>query len=116
MRELQSQGKGIRMAVVTVTPGNCGFKARVEARADKEGNVRVSVQSKCPRVRDYAAAISALSATCAAGWKCAEFFVYQPAAQANLHPACPVPVAVLKALEVASGLALPQDVVIHFEE
>jgi hypothetical protein len=103
------------MAIVTVTPGNCGFTARIEAQADAEGKVCVSVQSECPRVRDYAAAIDGLNATCAAGWKCAEFFVYSPAAQANLHPACPVPVAMLKALEVASGLALPQDVVIHFE-
>ena len=104
------------MARITVTPGNCNFTARIEAAADAEGNVRVTVTSDCPRVREFAAAISALSATCAAGRKCAEFFVFEPAARANLHPACPIPVAVLKALEVAAGLALPQDVLIHFEE
>jgi len=104
------------MAVVTVDPGNCKFTARIEAAADSEGSFRVTVASACPRVREFAGAIASLSATCAAGWKCAEFFVYQPAAKANLHPACPVPVAALKALEVAAGLAMPQDVVIHFEE
>jgi len=104
------------MVVVTVTPGNCNFAARIEAAPDAEGNLRVSVASQCPRVREFAAAIASLSATCAAGWKCAEFFVYGPAARANLHPACPVPVSVLKALEVAAGLALPQDVALHFEK
>jgi hypothetical protein len=104
------------MAKVTVTPGNCNFTARIKAAASEDGNVRVTVASDCPRVREFAAAIASLSATCAAGRKCAEFFVLEPAAKANLHPACPVPVAVLKALEVAAGLARPQDVLVHFEE
>jgi hypothetical protein len=104
------------MAVVTVAPGNCNFVARIESVPDAEGQVRVSVASECPHVREFASAIVSLSATCAAGWKCAEFCVYGPAAKANLHPACPVPVGVLKALEVAAGLALPQDVVLHFEK
>jgi len=103
------------MAVVTVSAGNCNFPARIETTADREGNVRVSIASECPRVHEFAGAVGALTATCAAGWKCAEFFVYEPAAKSNLHPACPVPVAVIKALEVAVGLARPQDVVIHFE-
>ncbi|UCH35528.1 MAG: hypothetical protein JSV65_04025 [Armatimonadota bacterium] len=104
------------MATVTVNPGNCNFTARIEASADADGNVRISLASECPRAQDFAAQAGALSATCAAGWKCAGFFVYEPAAKANLHPACPIPTAVLKALEVAAGLALPQDVVIRFEE
>jgi len=103
------------MAVVTVNPGNCNFAARIEASASPEGTIGVAIVSECPRVREFAAAVSTLSATCAAGRKCAEFFVYEPAAKANLHPACPIPTAVLKALEVAAGLARPQDITIHFE-
>lgn len=104
------------MAVVVVTPGNCNFAARIAATADPEGNVRVTVNSDCPRVNEYATGIGSLSATCGAGRKCADFFVHEPAARANLHPACLIPVAVLKALEVAAGLAQPQDVTLHFEE
>ena len=104
------------MAAMTVNCGNCGFTARIEAQVAPEGSVSVRISSECPRVREFAQAVAKLSATCAAGWKCADFFVYQPAAKASLHPACPVPVAVLKALEVAAGLALPQDVVIRFTE
>jgi hypothetical protein len=106
----------MNMTIVTVNCGNCKLEARIEAAADPEGNVQVRIESDCPRVKEFAEAVGTLSATCAAGWKCADFFVYERAAKANLHPACPVPVAVLKVLEVASGLALPQDVVIHFEE
>ncbi len=103
------------MPTVTVTCGNCNFTARIETHADPEGIVRVALICDCPRVQQFAAASGRLSATCAAGWKCADFFVYKQAAEANLHPACPVPVAMLKAIEVAAGLALPQDVLIHFE-
>ncbi|HUT73229.1 MAG TPA: hypothetical protein VM221_00135 [Armatimonadota bacterium] len=104
------------MAMVTVNCGNCNFTARVEAVPDAEGKVRVRVDSRCPHVQEYAQEVQTLSATCGAGWRCAEFFVHEPAAKVNLHPACPVPVAVLKAVEVAAGLAMPQDVVIHFED
>lgn len=103
------------MPTVTVTCGNCNFTARVEAQADAANSVGVAINCDCPRVQEFAAAAARLSPTCAAGWKCADFFVYQEAARANLHPACPVPVALLKVVEVAAGLALPQDVVIHFE-
>jgi hypothetical protein len=36
------------------------------------------------------------------------------ATEAGCHTSCPVPVAVLKAAEVAMGMALPKDVHIHF--
>jgi len=104
------------MPVVTANPGNCNFEARVEATADEGGGVQVSIACECSRVQEFAAALKAVSATCAAGWKCADFFVYGPARKSNLHPACPVPVAVIKAIEVAGGLALPQDVVLRFED
>lgn len=104
------------MAIVSVNPGKCDFEARIEATAEQDGSVQVSIACECPRVQELAAALEVLSATCAAGWKCADFFVYEPVRKSNLHPACPIPVAVIKAIEVASGLAPPQDVVLHFED
>lgn len=41
--------------------------------------------------------------------------VYRAAAQTVKHTACPVPSAILKAVEVAAELALPKDVVIKIE-
>jgi hypothetical protein len=41
--------------------------------------------------------------------------VYRAAQQYCRHPACPVPCAVLKAIEAACGLALPRDVEIRIE-
>jgi hypothetical protein len=43
-----------------------------------------------------------------------ESVVYQSAARHIRHTACPIPAAILKAIEVEVGIALPQDVTITF--
>ena len=43
-----------------------------------------------------------------------ESAVYQSAAQHIRHTACPIPAAILKAIEVEVGIALPKDVTITF--
>ena len=40
--------------------------------------------------------------------------IYQLGAQTGLHLACPVPTAIIKAIEVECGLALPRHVEITF--
>ncbi|MGD8263618.1 MAG: hypothetical protein PVG70_08470 [Desulfobacterales bacterium] len=42
--------------------------------------------------------------------------VYLSAEKSGCHPSCPIPVAVLKAAEVAMEMALPRDVMIQFED
>ena len=42
--------------------------------------------------------------------------VYRSATQHLKHAACPVPSAILKAIEVEAGLAVPQDVIIKIEK
>jgi len=41
--------------------------------------------------------------------------VYRTASQCRLHAARPVPPAIVKAVEVETGWALPRGVVFHFE-
>ncbi|TFH34446.1 MAG: hypothetical protein E4G99_09495 [Anaerolineales bacterium] len=43
-----------------------------------------------------------------------ESIVYQSAARHIRHTGCPIPSAILKAIEVEVGIALPHDVVINF--
>ena len=45
----------------------------------------------------------------------ADSLVYRIAARHSCHVACPVPSAILKAIEVQLGAALPRDVAIRFE-
>jgi hypothetical protein len=41
--------------------------------------------------------------------------VYKCASKCHLHASCPVPMAILKAIEVEAGLALPRPVLVQFE-
>ena len=42
--------------------------------------------------------------------------INKAALNCGLHVTCPVPMAILKAIEVEAGLALPRDIVIRFED
>ena len=46
----------------------------------------------------------------------AGYAVYKAASRSTRHFMCPVPVAVLKAIEVEAGLALPKDVSFSFKK
>jgi hypothetical protein len=76
----------------------------------------VEVESECLRVKAYGAQPLALDAYQELLSKpLAETLPVRLAAEHNLHTTCLVPLAVLKAAEVAAGLALPQEASIRLE-
>lgn len=99
---------------VTVEPGVCGFPCHV--RAKKTGRYTVSVKlagSECKHIKRLGEQFKEISLR--------ELFapvtkspVFLFAQKAGCHPSCPVPMAVLKAVEVAMDMALPRDVTIKF--
>jgi hypothetical protein len=97
------------MAIAEVEAGICGFKARVEATAEGR-NVRLDIGSDCPRVQKLAEGLVQVSALSLIGPRSQPNAVNEAAAEARLHAACVVPTAIVKAVEVAAGLALPRDV------
>ena len=101
------------MTTVEVDAGVCGLKTRLRAMPGENGMVVVEGKSSCPRVREYLAQLKMVEIASALGRCCLEK-VFEPAAQIGLHPACLVPVGVIKAVEVAAGLALPREASICF--
>ena len=99
---------------VTVEPGICGFPCVINAR--KTGAREVSLEisgSDCEQIQSMAKRLAALSLK--------EIFtplsrnpVYIAAEKSGCHLSCAIPVAVIKAAEVALELALPQEVHIKF--
>ena len=76
--------------------------------------VRVSVASECDMVSEMNSQLGELE------WQdaletLADSPVYKSALEHIKHPACPVLVAIVKAIEVEVGVALPRDMVIRFE-
>ena len=98
------------MARVEVSPGVCGLKTTIAAEADDLYDVAIEIVSECAQVQLLAEELGSVSALSELRQALPETTVYQAAGRAGLHVSCPVPSAVLKAVEVAAGLALPADV------
>ena len=102
--------------IAAVNPGVCGLASRVKASSPDGMNVVVEIESACPRIQAFAAQAMELDAYQELlSTQLAQTLPVRLAAEHNLHPTCLVPVAVLKAAEVAAGLALPQNASIELE-
>jgi hypothetical protein len=100
----------------TVNPGICGFTCHVKARKIEKKIVALEIaESECNQIQQFSGHLSKITLR--------ELFVpvtknpvYLSAEKSGCHPSCPIPVAVLKAAEVAMEMALPRDVMIQFED
>jgi hypothetical protein len=101
---------------VFIEPGVCGFCCQVQAkRLDKQRALIEITGSQCELVQKLAENIKEVTLN--------DVFtrqtinpVFKAAEKAGCHLTCPVPVALLKAAEVALELALPRKVRISFEQ
>lgn len=103
------------MTVVEVDAGCCGFTTKIEVLKVDEHLVKTSVSSDCEMITAWGKELGPLD------WgQCfknsADSPVFRCASKHIGHVACPVSVALLKAMEVEVGVALPVDVAIRFRE
>ena len=97
------------MANVKVDAGACGFKAEIEAVSEDIQHVKVDIRTDCPNFAEFIKEIKVVN----------PYDEIEPDSKngkiLNLWPkylhcsACPVPSGIIKAVEVAAGLALPKD-------
>lgn len=97
------------MAKVEIFGGVCGFNTTVQATAGQKRQVELSVETECPNWRKVAAQLKTVNAYKELFAKLHEGELYQIYVSHIPHPACPVPAGIMKAIEVAAGLALPRD-------
>jgi hypothetical protein len=103
------------MTKVVVKAGACGFTTTIRAEKGAERMVDISVESGCAMVQKMAAEIARLGRRDALTGLLSNP-VYLAAGRHLKHAACPVPAAVLKALEVEAGLNVKKDATITFEK
>jgi len=77
---------------------------------DETYQATVIIESECANVAKLSEEIASVSVLDELRVPINETAVYRAAAACRLHAACPVPSAILKAIEVSAGLALPADV------
>ncbi len=100
---------------VSVTPGICGLTCKVVASRTSKRLAAIEILgSQCKMINNLSANLSEVTIT--------DLFqphtmnlIFKYTEQAHCHLCCPVPIAIIKASEVVLELALPQDVLLHFD-
>ena len=97
-----------------VDPGICAFTCLIHAYKDEKHRVSFEIQSDCEQIQDLAGDLGTV------GMK--DLFspltrnpIFLSAEKSHCHLACPIPSSLVKAAEIALGLALPKRVTITFE-
>ncbi len=105
------------MVQVEVQAGICGHSALITVIRLDSDHVQVVIESACEQITAMNPDLARLQ------WKgkghqvfkrMNESAIYQSAARHIRHTACAIPSAILKAIEVEVGVALPKDVTVTF--
>jgi len=105
------------MTSLDVEAGSCGFSAKISVYKVDDRHVRVEIESGCDQLTAMNHDLACLR------WKgrgheifgpMSDSAVYRSASTHIHHTACPIPSAILKAIEVEVGAALPKDATITF--
>jgi hypothetical protein len=96
------------MATAEIDSGICGFCTTVHTKADGSV-VRLSFETTCGHVEKLAAQLTEVDPWGEISYRGEGPLTLRLAAEHLVHPACPVPSGILKAIEVEAGLALPKD-------
>jgi len=101
------------MTKVIVNSGACGFTVTITAEKGKDKKVLIALDTACEMVQKMLADIATVDHRAAlTGFR--DNPVYQSAAKHLKHVACPVPSAILKAIEKEIGMNVSKDVRIEF--
>jgi hypothetical protein len=103
------------MAIAKIFSGRCGFHTVVEAtlyETDDGDRVKLNIQSECKSCMKLAGVLTDVDPMREITYRGQGPLTLELAAKTLPHTACPVPAGIIKAIEVASGLALPADATI----
>ena len=103
------------MAEAEIFAGNCGFSTKVVTTMD--GKIcRIQITSDCPAIQRMGTELSEVEPFKEISFKRAMPKIHEMGIKHCTHAACPVPVGILKAVEIEAGLALPTDVTIKLSK
>jgi len=103
------------MATAEIDSGICGFSATV--RTILVGSrVKITIESECQAIQDLAAELAEVDPFQEITFRGSGPRSLKMGAKHCYHTACPVPVGIIKAVEIEAGLALPKDAVIRLSK
>jgi hypothetical protein len=101
------------MAQAVIHSGICGFTTTVQAHMQESGQVKLDITSDCKAVRKLATGLAEVDPYREFTFRGEGPEVLRLAPTCLSHAACPVPSGIIKAVEVAAGLALPANATIE---
>ena len=103
------------MAKAEIFAGNCGYNTKVEATLDGKV-VKLDITSECPAMQKMADELDEVNPYQEISFKRAMPTIHAAGHKHCTHAACPVPVGIIKAVEIEAKLALPTDVIIKLSK
>ncbi|KXB05642.1 hypothetical protein AKJ51_04905 [candidate division MSBL1 archaeon SCGC-AAA382A20] len=111
------------MVEIIVKPGICEKRSEIKAslldgnpKDPLEGKVKIELISECEGVESFSKEVNEIDVSVLMESDFTENPVYKMADNCLPHSTCPVPCAVLKAMEAEADLALEKNVKIEFKE
>lgn len=97
-----------------IAGGICGFTTTVDAQMEGDDCV-LAIASGCAGIMRMAAELPRVDPMREITYRGEGPLILEVAARHCRHTACPVPSGIIKAVEVAAGLALPKDASVRFQ-
>ena len=98
------------MAKAVIQPGNCGYTCTVIAYQDGKQQVTLKIESDCKAIQRMAEELAEVNPFEEISFRRGVPRTLQVGQEYCSHTACPVPVGIIKVVELASGMALPGEV------
>lgn len=103
------------MAKAEIFAGVCGFTTVVETSMDGK-DCKITISSDCEAIQRLGQELTQVNPFKEISFRRAMPQTLELGAKYCTHAACPVPVGIIKAVEVEAGLALPADVTVKLSK
>ncbi|OKY77735.1 MAG: hypothetical protein BTN85_0203 [Candidatus Methanohalarchaeum thermophilum] len=106
------------MTEILVKPGACKFETKIKAtiKDKKTREMDVEIESECKDVKKLSRSLKNINSLEVLDSNFIDNEIYKKADKYLEHVTCPIPCAILKAIEAEAGLALKKDVRIEFKK
>ncbi|MEE0775789.1 MAG: hypothetical protein U0M15_01860 [Bacillota bacterium] len=103
------------MAKGCIEAGVCGMTTEIKTQ-EKDGMMEVLIDSECPHYDGLSEEIGTIDGMMTCFEKVGTGVIYEACRKTCPHGACPVPMAIMKTIEVGANMALPADVTLKLEK
>ena len=102
------------VVAIMLDPGVCQFRSKISVTMDENNQLAYKVESQCPHVKKMAAEMPLFDMFDIVKMPFCENPIYELGGKFLKHSACPLPMAMIKAGEVVTGMGLKRTVTVEF--